>query len=150
MIATTAACAADSGRESGGGCAVNAAAKSGTGKSHVIKVMYLLKRADNLSLAEFRTWWLKVHMPDIKRRQAPYLVGYQVNIRNREKDDLAGRPKEEAQWDGVAELWYKDAAALEAAYEGPAAQAGRADTLAHVSHMQRLIVDQTNVIDMDK
>jgi hypothetical protein len=117
------------------------------GSDRTVKVLFFMKRANHLTLEEFRTWWFETHMPDIRKRHGPYLVGYRLNIRSREKDDLAGRPKEDPQWDGVAELWYRDEAALNSAYSGAAAEGSRQDTLAHVSRLERLIVDQRTIID---
>jgi hypothetical protein len=113
---------------------------------HPIKVMFFMKRANGLTLEQFRDWWFKVHMPDIKRRHGPYLVGYRTNVRSELEDSFAGKPRQDPEWDGVAELWYRNGDALNEAYSGTLAQASRADTLAHVSKLQRLIVDQSTVI----
>jgi hypothetical protein len=58
-------------------------------------------------------------------RPARPLVGYRLNIRARDKDELAGRPKRASQWDGVAELWDRDEAALDAAHSGSEARESR-------------------------
>jgi hypothetical protein len=109
--------------------------------------MYFMKRGAHLSLEEFRAWWFGTHMPDIRDRHAPHLIGYRLNLRARETDELPGRPQDASEWDGIAELWYRDEAALGAAYSGTAARVSRDDTLAHVSRLERLIVDQTTVIE---
>jgi hypothetical protein len=109
----------------------------------VIKVMWFLKRKEHLTLAEFRAWWLDSHAPDVARLQAPHLARYVVNVRV-DADDLPGKPAEEPEWDGVAEQWFATEADFRAVY-GRAGSPTRADTLAHVSRFQRLIVAETDV-----
>jgi hypothetical protein len=108
----------------------------------VIKVMWFLKRAEHLSLDEFRQWWLEQHCHDVARAQAPHLLRYVVNVRTN-TDDLAGKPAAEPEWDGVAEQWFSDAAAFDAVYGSPSTTRG--DTLANTSRFQRLIVTEHEV-----
>ncbi|KPQ20873.1 MAG: EthD domain-containing protein [Rhodobacteraceae bacterium HLUCCA24] len=107
----------------------------------MIKVMWFLKRAEHLSLAEFREWWLTRHAPDIIADQAPYLAKYVVDIRAEDDSGLAGKPAEEPEWDGIAEQWFEDADAYNAVY-GRADRPTRADTMAHTSRFQRLVVTE--------
>ena len=104
----------------------------------MIKVMWFLKRAEHLTLDEFRTWWVERHAHDIRADQAPHLDRYVVNVRENE-DTLTGKPSEEPEWDGVAEQWFADDAAFDAVYSRQD-RPTRADTLAHTSRFQRLVV----------
>jgi len=104
----------------------------------MIKVMWFLKRADHLTLEQFREWWIERHAYDIRIDQAPNLLRYVVNVRE-DEDTLSGKPSEEPEWDGVAEQWFADAAAFNAVY-GRSDRPTRADTLAHTSRFQRLVV----------
>lgn len=104
----------------------------------MIKVMWFLKRADHLTLDEFRTWWTERHAYDIQADQAPHLKRYIVNVRENE-DTLTGKPAEEPEWDGVAEQWFEDEAGFDAVY-GRTDRATRADTLEHTSRFSRLVV----------
>ncbi len=108
----------------------------------MIKVVWFLKRAQHLSLDDFRRWWLTEHCHDVARAQAPYLLRYVVNVRTNE-DDLAGKPADEPEWDGIAEQWFADAAAFNAVYGRPSPTRG--DTLANTSRFQRLIVTEHDV-----
>jgi hypothetical protein len=108
----------------------------------LIKVMWLLKRAEHLSLEEFRRWWLDTHCHDVARAQAPYLRRYLVDVRM-DSDDLAGKPAVEPEWDGIAEQWFDNEAAFNAVYGRPSTT--REDTLAHTSRFQRLIVVENEV-----
>jgi hypothetical protein len=105
----------------------------------VIKVMWLVKRADHLTLEEFRKWWTEVQAPDIRDEQTPNLVRYLVNIRT--DDDLVAKPAEEPEWDGIAEEWFPTAAAFNEVYSKPHRPA-HDDFEAHTSRCQRLIVDE--------
>ena len=103
----------------------------------MIKIVWLLKKAEHLSLEEFQDWWLNSHAPHA--RKAPGLRRYVINFA-RPVDDLAGRPTWACEWDGVAEQWFDDEEALNAAYTRPVSSDIRADTMAHVSRLERLIV----------
>ena len=92
---------------------------------------------------EFQDWWLNSHAPHA--RKAPGLRKYVINF-VREKDDLAGKPTWDCEWDGVAEQWFDDEAALNAAYSRPVSSDIRQDTLAHVSRLERLIVREIEQI----
>lgn len=109
----------------------------------MVKIVWLLKRAQHLSQEEFEQWWIERHVP--VARMAPGLRRYIVNLPR--PDDLAGRPAEDSTWDGVAEQWFDDDEALNAAYSRPVATDVRADTMAHVSRLERLIVREL-VIDL--
>jgi hypothetical protein len=107
----------------------------------MIKVMWFLKRKEGLSLSDFRAWWLDRHAHDVARHQAQHLARYVVNVRV-DEDSLPGRPAEEPEWDGVAEQWFETEEAFRAVY-GRAESPTRADTLAHVSRFQRIVVTET-------
>ena len=105
----------------------------------MIKVMWLLKRAPHLSQAEFADWWLNRHAKDIAADQAPYLKRYVIHVREEDDGNLAGRPGSEPEWDGIAEQWFESEDDYNAVY-GRKERPTRADTLAHTSAFQRLVV----------
>lgn len=109
----------------------------------MIKVVWFLKRAEDLPLAEFREWWLG-HAQDVLNSQQAHLSGYVVNIRADDDDSAPGATSDDCEWDGIAEQWFADRSAFEAAYSNPSS-ATRADTLAHTSRFSRLIVDETRL-----
>ncbi len=110
----------------------------------MIKVMWFLKRADGLSLEEFRKWWLEDHMPDILEHQKPHLKKYIVDIRV-EEDTLPGMPDDGvADWDGIAEQWFEDEVGFAAIYGKPKSPT-RGDTMAHISRFQRLVVRENPI-----
>jgi uncharacterized protein (TIGR02118 family) len=108
----------------------------------MVKIVWLLKRAAHLSQEEFERWWLERHVPIA--RAAPRLRRYVVNLPTR-PDNLAGKPAVECEWDGVAEQWFDTEEDLNAAYSRPASADIRADTLAHVARLERLIVREVSI-----
>lgn len=108
----------------------------------MIKIIWLLKRAPHLSAEEFEQWWIERHVP--LARAAPKLRRYVVNLRTW-PDDLAGKPATECEWDGVAEQWFDCEADLNAAYSRPVSANIRADTMAHVARLERLIVREVAI-----
>jgi EthD domain len=107
----------------------------------MVKVLWFLKRAPHLSPEEFRAWW-EVHAQDIIRHQGPYMQRYTVNFRVPDAH-LAGAASP-SDWDGVAEQWFPDAESFNAWY-GRAESPTRADTLAHTSRLERLIVEEVEM-----
>ena len=110
----------------------------------MIKVIWLLKRADHLSHEEFRAWWLERHAPMIVEAKKPHLKKYVINIRW-PQDSLPGKPSNECEWDGCAELWFETEADFSAAYGSSTPSPTRADTLKHVSRLERLVVDEHEI-----
>ncbi|WP_353200645.1 EthD family reductase [Sandarakinorhabdus sp.] len=108
----------------------------------MVKIVWLLRKADHLSDAEFQRWWLESHAP--LAAAAPRLVRYVVNIAQK-PDLLAGKPACDTDWDGVAEQWFANEDDLNAAYSRPVAGSVRQDTLAHVSRLERLIVREIEI-----
>ena len=111
----------------------------------MLKVLWFLKRAEGLSLAEFSAGW-EEHLHMIAERQQPQLVRYTVNIRATDDDTWAGKPADDCGWDGVAEQWFSSLEAFEEVYGRPTAAETREDTLAHVSRFERIIVREITVL----
>jgi uncharacterized protein (TIGR02118 family) len=108
----------------------------------MVKIVWLFRRAPHLSQEAFERWWLDHHVPIA--RAAPRLRRYVVNLPRR-PDALAGKPATECEWDGVAEQWFDSEDDLNAAYSRPVAGSIRADTLAHVARLERLIVREVDI-----
>jgi hypothetical protein len=106
----------------------------------MIKVMWFLKRAEDLSLEEFHRWWMDVHVPEVVEAKRPYLKKYVANLPR--PDDLPGKPNHDADWDGVAEQWYETDEDFKASYAPGAPSAARPDMLKHTSRHARMIVHE--------
>jgi uncharacterized protein (TIGR02118 family) len=114
----------------------------------MVKIVWFLKKAEHLSMEEFRRWWLDGHAPVIKAKQGAMLHRYIVNIRS-ERDDLPAATGTPCEWDGMAEEWFESEEAARKALSLPSAPATRADVMAHVSQMSRMIVTEHPIIDRD-
>jgi uncharacterized protein (TIGR02118 family) len=86
----------------------------------MIKLVYCITRRRGMTLEEFSRYWREVHGP-IGRR-IPGLRRLVQNHAVPHTRDL-GRPG----FDGMAELWFDDLAALEAARRSPEWEASSAD-----------------------
>jgi len=101
----------------------------------MFKVMILLKRRDDMSPAQFADWWLGAHAP-----MARALAG----LRAARFNVIAGDGNGAA--DGIAELWFDSRDAFDAAYATEHGKAVAADSMAHVSKRERLVVDEHVVL----
>ena len=71
----------------------------------MFKVVYLLKRKNEMSLEDFRNYWLTKHVPLVLK--LPNLKRYSVNISTRDG----------AEFDGIAELWFEDRNSMKEAFK---------------------------------
>ena len=101
----------------------------------MIKLCRLIKRREGLTKQEFADWWLRDHAP-----RAVALAGlkrYQINL-------TVG--DEEAPWDGMAELWFDSVESMAAAFETELGKALAADSTAHGSRRDGIIVEEHPVV----
>jgi uncharacterized protein (TIGR02118 family) len=100
------------------------------------RVVIYLKRRPDLLQSDFFSWWLGSHQ--VLAEALPGLRQYTIS--------LAVDTQDEA-FDGLAELWFDDLAAADAAFASPVGQAARADAEAHVSSRERLNLTEHVIID---
>ena len=78
------------------------------------KVVLLMKRKAGLSLAEFKDYYERNHVPLSKRLLGDYMLDYRRNYRSggiaTEVTDAPG----DSDFDVITEIWYADQAAMEA------------------------------------
>ena len=111
----------------------------------MIKVFWFLKKADDISLDEFRSWWLDHHVHDIAADQKPYRKKYRVNVRVADDSALSsGKPLADSPWDGFAEQWFDSAQDYQAVY-GRKDRPTRGDTLRHTSRFERVVVEEHEI-----
>jgi len=99
----------------------------------MLKLVFCLRRLPGLSRDEFQRYWRETHAPLVRRHADALGIERYVQV-HAGHDDLgaglrASRGAPEP-YDGVAEIWWKDRAALEAALGTPAAQRAGAELLA--------------------
>ena len=100
------------------------------------KAVILLRRRDDMTADEFRSWWLHEHAPLAAR-----LPGVRRIVFNAAQDDNDDR------LDGVSELWFDDEAAFTAAYSTELGQRVAADSVSHVRSRTRLFVTEHVIVD---
>ena len=99
----------------------------------MLKLVFCLRRRPELSRAEFQRYWRETHAPLVRRHAAALGIERYVQV-HAAHDELGAllRTSRSAPepYDGVAELWWRDRAAFEAALSTPAAQTAGAELLA--------------------
>jgi uncharacterized protein (TIGR02118 family) len=100
------------------------------------RVVIYLKRRDDLSQPAFFAWWLGQHRA--LAEQLPGLRQYTISL-------TTDGP--ESPFDGMAELWFDDLAAADAAFASPAGQAARADADDYAARRERLNLTEHTIID---
>ena len=109
----------------------------------MIKTVGLLTRKDGLTHAQFVEHWLEVHaplahaVPGLRRYVQNHIVG------ERRRADIAATVVE---IDGIAELWFDDHAALEAAARTPQMQALHADGAKFIGRIKSFIVEEKIIV----
>jgi uncharacterized protein (TIGR02118 family) len=100
------------------------------------RVVIYLKRRTDLLQPVFFDWWLGQHRA--LAEQLPGLRQYTISLAAEAQD---------GPFDGMAELWFDDLAAADAAFASSAGQMARADADAHVARRERLNLTEHMIID---
>jgi uncharacterized protein (TIGR02118 family) len=96
----------------------------------MFKAIILLTRRDGMTRGEFRDWLLVRHSPLAK--QLPGVRRLVFNVVENDDADV----------DGLSELWFDDREAFDAAYGTEIGKAVAGDSLANVKARVRLFVDE--------
>lgn len=109
----------------------------------MIKSISLLTRKEGLSHEEFVRHWVEVHaplahgVPGVRRYVQSHIIG------ERTRPDI---PATAVDVDGIAELWFDDAAAMEASNATPEAKRLHADGALFIGRIKSFIVEEKAVI----
>src|ERR1017187_513184 len=110
----------------------------------MIKLVFTLRRREDMTREEFQRYWRERHAPLVKRHaDALHIRRYvQVHARDTDHDEaVAGaRGSEPRFYDGVAELWWDSLEELTAAFTTEAGQAAA----------QELLEDEQRFIDLPR
>ena len=102
----------------------------------MLKVISLIKRREDMSLDEFRTWAIDEHAQ--KGKDLPGLREYRMSVVESDDPSLP--------YHAVSELWFDDEEALKAAFATELGQAAGADVAAHASDRVRLMTRETRIV----
>ena len=86
----------------------------------MVTLIGYLKRPAGVSREEFQKWWVEKHVPFVKK--LPGLRRYVVHVVAKGFNPLAGPSgtfNDEPEFDGIAELWFDDEAAVRQAWASP-------------------------------
>src|SRR5271169_1420868 len=109
----------------------------------MIKTIGLLTRKDGWTHEQFMKHWVEIHaplalaVPGLRRYVQNHIDG------ERTRPDI---PTTAVEIDGVAELWFDDQAALEAAARTPEMKALPADGAKFIGHIKSYVVEEKTVI----
>ena len=103
----------------------------------MIKLVALVTRKPGMTPEAFRDYWLGTHAP--LAAAIPGMRGYRINIAG----DPGAQPP--APYDGSAEIWFDDRAAMEAGLASPEGDVAGADT-AHFTAAITFLVTEEHVI----
>jgi uncharacterized protein (TIGR02118 family) len=109
----------------------------------MIKVLSLLTRKDGLSHDDFVSHWLTVHaplahaVPGISRYVQSHITG------TRSRPDI---PDTDIEVDGIAELWYEDAPAMQRAAASPEMKRLTDDGALFIGRIKTYVIDEKTII----
>ena len=110
----------------------------------MIKLVFTLRRREDMTREEFQRYWREQHAPLVKRPADALHIRRYVQVRARDTDldeTIAGaRGSEPRFYDGVAELWWDSLEELVAAFSSDAGQAAG----------QELLEDEQRFIDLPR
>ena len=98
----------------------------------MVKLVFCLRRLPELSREEFQRYWRETHGPLVRERAG--VLGIQRYVQVHSLSDALSTPLRESRgapepYDGVAELWFADGAAVAAAGASEAARRAGAELL---------------------
>jgi uncharacterized protein (TIGR02118 family) len=100
----------------------------------LIKLVALVKKRSDLSVEAFRDYWLETHAP--LAAAIPGMRGYRINIAG----DPGAQPP--APYDGSAEIWFDDRAAMEAGLGSAEGAIAGGDTAHFTSGIEFLVTEE--------
>jgi uncharacterized protein (TIGR02118 family) len=109
----------------------------------MIKTIGLLTRKDGWTPAQFMKHWVEVHAP--LAHAVPGLRRYVQNHiqAERTRPDI---PTTAVEIDGIAELWFDDQAALEAAARTPEMKALHADGAKFIGRIKSYVAEEKTIL----
>lgn len=99
------------------------------------KIVGIIKRPADMDFEAFKQWWLTEHAPRV--RVWPGLVRYCIN--------LATTPDQP--FDGVAEVWFEDRAAMDAVFGTPEGQRARESATAAAAQIAILSTEEHIIVE---
>ena len=102
------------------------------------KVFGMLKRPDGMSFAQFKKWWLEVHVPRVMKW--PGLVGYDVNFALNENEPF----------DGVGIVCFDNKEAAEKVFQTLEGSSARSAAIAESSRNAIFLAEEVVIVPREK
>ncbi len=102
------------------------------------KVIGILKRPNDMTFAEFKQWWLTVHVPRVE--QWPGLKAYHLNFALREDEP----------YDGMAEVWFNTREDAEKIFSTPEGIAARQAATAESGKSVIFLAEENVIVPLDE
>ena len=99
------------------------------------KVIGIIKRPHGMEFDAFKIWWLTEHAPKVKKW--PGLVKYHINLAT----------TADQTFDGVAEVWFKTRAEMDAVFSTPEGQYARDGATATASNICILLTEEHVIVE---
>ena len=109
----------------------------------MIKTIGLLTRKDGWTHEQFMKHWVEIHAPLAHAVPGPAPLRAEPHPGERTRADI---PATDVEIDGIAELWFDDQAALEAAARTPEMKALHADGALFIGRIKSYIVEEKFII----
>lgn len=122
----------------------SALAASQSDSGGMLKIISILARKDGESVEDFVTHWEKIHAPLVY--SVPGVERYTLSIIKSSSTRKDGVGAIDLKIDGIAELWFKDRASLEAAASSSAVQTVVKDGLLFVGSEVDFIAEEKVII----
>lgn len=104
----------------------------------MIKLVALVKKKASMSTQQFRDYWVNVHAP--MARRIPGMRGYRINIADA-PGDMPPAP-----YDGSAELWFDDRAAMQVSLASSENDVAGADVVNFADELVFMVCENEAVI----
>lgn len=104
----------------------------------MIKLIALVKKKPSMTTAQFRDYWVGTHAP--LARKIPGMRGYRINV----ADDPGGMAA--APYDGSAEIWFDDRAAMEAGLSSPENDVAGGDVVNFADELAFMVCEDEAII----
>ena len=109
----------------------------------MVKIVYVIKRKEGMSVEEFQTYWRKTHAPI-----AAAIPGVRRYVQCHTLLELY-RDSGEPAFDGAAELWFDSLEAVREAFQTEETAAARESELNFVDHSKsfRIVTEEKPVVE---
>ncbi|MFT5162887.1 MAG: hypothetical protein ACI9FJ_001467 [Alteromonadaceae bacterium] len=99
------------------------------------KIFGLVKRPAHISPADLKQWWLFEHSPKVARW--PGLVKYSINL----------TMEDDCEFDGLAEIWFEDKAAMDNVFNTPEGEIAKQSALSGSGKLVLLRTEEFSIVD---